>query len=126
MNWGGIDYRLTDYNSIERWWELIFSVYLLVSLHADEFIEHQHRNPDESAAALLPSLFNQHPHWERGTTWKSALNNLRLLLQPYNCWGWLEVWLQVFPIPELKRGLHRLMDCMDTFCILPIPLLKTA
>jgi len=121
---GWHDYRLTDYNSIERWWELVFSVYLLVSLHADEFIALQHRNPDESATAPPPSLFNQHPHWERGTTWKSALNNLRLLLQPYNCWGWLEVWLQVFPIPELKRRLHQLMDCMDTFRILPIPLLE--
>lgn len=30
---GWADYRLTDYAAIERWWELVFSTYLLVSLH---------------------------------------------------------------------------------------------
>jgi SRSO17 transposase len=29
---GWADFRLTDYTSIERWWEIIFSAYLLVSL----------------------------------------------------------------------------------------------
>jgi SRSO17 transposase len=129
---GWHDYRLTDYNSIERWWELIFSVYLLVSLHADESKQqqqHHHSNDsqsEDSQPAALPLLFNQHPHWELGITWKSALNNLRLLLQPYWCWAWLEIWLQIFPVPGLKRGLHQLMDDMDAFRILPIPLLKTA
>ncbi len=122
---GWHDYRLTDYNSIERGWELIFSVYLLVSLHADESIAQQQCNLDDSTPVASPLPFTQHPHWERGTTWKSALNNLRLLLQPYSGWGWLEVWLQVFPIPGLEHGLHQLMDCMDTFRILPIPILES-
>jgi hypothetical protein len=30
---GWADYRLTDYPAIERWWELVFSAYLMVSLH---------------------------------------------------------------------------------------------
>ncbi len=65
------DYRLTDYASIERWWELIFSAYLLVSLHADEFKQHQQIHIDDSPnTAPLP--FSVHPHWELGTTWKSA------------------------------------------------------
>ncbi|MEI2579991.1 hypothetical protein [Scytonema sp. PRP1] len=29
--------RLTDYESIERWWEIIFSAYLLVSIQATYF-----------------------------------------------------------------------------------------
>jgi hypothetical protein len=32
---GWTDYRLTDYPSIERWWSLVFSAYLLVSIHGD-------------------------------------------------------------------------------------------
>ncbi len=119
---GWHDYRLTEYSSIERWWELIFSAYLLVSLHADAF---QHLPPISSANAPVSAsprlLFSQHPHWELGMTWKSALNNLRLLLQPYCCWGWLEPWLQVVPIPELVYGLEQLMDWMDTFRLLPRP-----
>jgi SRSO17 transposase len=34
---GWADFRLTDYSSIERWWEILFSAYLLVSLHAHTF-----------------------------------------------------------------------------------------
>ena len=124
---GWHDYRLTDYASIERWWELIFSAYLLVSLHAEQFKQrHASQEKDETQPKLHSLPFSQHCDWELGTTWKSALNNLRLLLQPYWCWAWLEQWLQVFPVPGLKRGLHQLMDWIDTFQILPIPELKAA
>lgn len=123
---GWHDYRLTDYHSIERWWELVFSAYLLVSLHAEQF--KQSANPPQDATASTPpsALFQQHRHWEAGSTWKSALNNLRLLLQPYWCWAWLKLWLPIFPIPGLKRALHQLMDDMNHFRILPIPQLMAA
>jgi SRSO17 transposase len=124
---GWHDYRLTDYASMERWWELIFSAYLLVSFHAEEFKHYQQSQDNHappSPTHLLP--FSQHCDWKLGTTWKSALNNLRLLLQPYWCWGWLEQWLRVFPVPGLKRALHQLMDWMDTFKILPTLELKVA
>ena len=80
----------------------------------------------ETQPELHPLPFSKHCDWQLGTTWKSALNNLRLLLQPYWCWAGLEQWLQVFPVPGLKRALHQLMDWMDTFQILPIPDLKAA
>jgi SRSO17 transposase len=119
---GWHDYRLTDYPSIERWWELIFSAYLLVSAHAEQFQQHQ-TNQRENPTAVNPQLarFEQHPDWETGTTWKSALNNLRLLLQPYWCWAWIDDWLQAFAIPGLSVPLHQLMEAMDLFRILPIP-----
>lgn len=125
---GWHDYRLTDYQSIERWWELVFSAYLLVSLHADEFKRQQEvkteveSNETEKLRLGLKtaSPFSQHPNWEAGISWKSALNNLRLLLQPYCCWGQIEVWLGVFPIARLQHGLHQLMEQMDKFRILPI------
>ncbi|MBD2124211.1 hypothetical protein H6F68_25375 [Trichocoleus sp. FACHB-262] len=97
----------------------------MVSLHADAF---QHspqlkgENATVSSSPLLP--FKQHPFWELEMTWKSALNNLRLLRQPYCCWGWLEPWLQVFSIPELIYGFEQLMNWMDTFRLLPRPGLK--
>ncbi len=34
---GWTDFRLTDYPSIEWWWEIIFCAYLMVSLHAQRF-----------------------------------------------------------------------------------------
>jgi SRSO17 transposase len=118
---GWHDYRLTDYKSVERWWELIFSAYLLVSLHAEQFKQHQQSKTSGEIVPSQFSSFKQHPDWEAGTTWKSALNNLRLLLQPYWCWAWLEGWLQVFSVPGLKRAIHQLMDAMDQFRLLPIP-----
>lgn len=80
---GWHDYRLTDYNSTEYWWEIVLCAYLLVSLYAVQF---KHREKNTSTTTEITSNafpFRQHPHWEPGTTWRSALNNLRLLLQPY-------------------------------------------
>jgi len=37
MSWDGQIFALTDYQSIERWWELVFSAYLMISLHAQAF-----------------------------------------------------------------------------------------
>ena len=34
---GWADFRLTDYASIERWWEIVLSAYLLISWHANDF-----------------------------------------------------------------------------------------
>jgi SRSO17 transposase len=124
---GWSDYRLTDYQSIERWWELVMSAYLLVSLHADTFKAQAQSSTDSPAEEpRQPTPFEAHRHWERGETWKSALNNLRLLLQPYCCWGRIEPWLDVFPIPGLKRGFSRLMNWIDTFQSASIPEARAA
>lgn len=34
---GWADYRVTDYQEIERWWETVFSVYFMVSLQLSAF-----------------------------------------------------------------------------------------
>lgn len=62
----------------------------------------------------------QHARWEAGTTCQSALNNLRLLMQPFIFWCFLEPWLQVFPIPGLKRGFFKLMAHINDFRASPI------
>lgn len=113
---GWADFRLTDYGSIERWWEIIFSTYLLVSLQADYF-QSSSEQPESSkgTSGTVLEFFCQHPWWEEGTTWKSALNNLRLVIQPYIFYGLLAPWLEVFSIPGLKRGFCRLMMHMNCF-----------
>jgi SRSO17 transposase len=108
---GWHDYRLRDYRSIERWWELVFSAYLLVSLHAEELKKNQQLQAgDATELTPQPLPFSQQRDWELGVSWKSALNNLRLLVQPYWGWGWLEQGLQVVPVPGLKRALHQTTD----------------
>lgn len=59
--------------------------------------------------------FQSHSRWSACTTRKSALNNLRLLIQPFIFWCLLEPWLHVFPIPGLKRGFFKLMAYMNNF-----------
>lgn len=114
---GWADFRLTDYGSIERWWEIIFSAYLLVSLQADYFqscLESPEASGQGASGAILEG-FRQHPWWEAGVNWKSALNNLRLIIQPYIFYCLLAPWLEVFSIPGLKRGFFRLMMHMNCF-----------
>jgi hypothetical protein len=118
---GWTDFRLTDYQSIERWWELVFSAYLMISLHAQAFKDEAARNTQLSSKLSAPAgEFSQHPCWELGINWKSALNNLRLIIQPYIFWCLIEPWLQVFPIPGLKRCFFRLIEIMNCFRASPI------
>ena len=118
MNALWADFRLTAYSSIERWWEVVFSAYLLVTLHAERFKVIDVVS-ESVGSTRTPPPFTEHLRWECGTTWKSALNNLRLLLQTYVSWGAIERWLEIFSIPGLKRGLFKLMDKMNEFSILP-------
>lgn len=118
---GWADFRLTDYPSIERWWELVFSIYLLVSLHASQF-KLAPAAPAEcgSLSTSYPGEFSQHLRWELGINWKSALNNLRLVIQPYIFWCLIEPWIRVFRIPGLKRGFFKLIGIMNGFRVSPV------
>lgn len=98
------DYRLTDYASIERWWELVMSAYTLVSVQtrADEAT---------GAAAMsgLPTPLVEHPARDMGTGWKHHLNTLRLLLLP---------WLPLLPhahATAIQSGFAALASLANTF-----------
>jgi hypothetical protein len=56
------------------------------------------------------------------TTWKSALNNLRLIIQSYIFYCLIQPWLQVFKIPGMKRCFLKLIDLMNDFRASPISL----
>ena len=122
---GWADFRLTDYESIERWWEIIFSTYLLVSIQAT-YIPFNHQSnsifPSElSSNSEIPiSQHSQHPYWDFGMTWKSALNNLRLIIQPYILYCLIQPWLTVFCIPGLKRCFLKLIEFMNNFRASPV------
>lgn len=121
MNWALADFRLTDYASIERWWQIVFSTYLLVSFQANEFKSAAKKQAENNSISPSPiEQFSQHSWWELGTNWKSALNNLRLIIQPYVFWCLVELWLRVFPIPGMKRGFFKLIGIMNGFRASPI------
>ena len=75
---GWADFRVTDYVQIERWWEVVMSAYLLVSLHS---VKGSLLNP-EAGANRPPSEvteFTKHAWWDEEKGWKNLLNNLRLV-----------------------------------------------
>ncbi len=107
---GWADFRLTEYAAIERWWELVSSAYLLVSLHCQPF-----QTPDAGLPKLSDAHASAHPHWKPANGWKRTLNNLRLLLHPFLVLWLILPWLTVFAIPHLELGLHHLISCINCY-----------
>jgi SRSO17 transposase len=103
---GWADFRMTQYSQIEKWWEMVMSAFLMVSLFADAF---------HDACPITQKLFAQHPWWNNQSGWKHLLNNLRLIIQPLICFNWLKRWLEVFPIASLQFGFEQLMGQMNQF-----------
>lgn len=122
---GWADFRLTDYESIERWWEIIFSTYLLVSIQATSFQFNQQLTTTStsgfsSSSHVHISQHSQYPDWESGTTWKSALNNLRLIIQPYIFYCLIQQELTVFNIPGMRRCFLKLIEFVNDFRASPV------
>lgn len=118
---GWADFRVTDYASIERWWEVVLSAYLLITCHANDFQNKaQTHNAQTTSTSTSAMPFESHRRWQTDISWKSTLNNLRLLIQPFIFWCLLEPWLHVFPILGFKRGFFKLMAYMNDFRASPI------
>ncbi len=103
---GWADFRLTHYAQIQRWWEVVSSAYLMVSLYSDSLLK---------SSTQSQSKFSAHPWWDIRTGWKNLLNNLRLILQPFIYFNLIKPWLKVFPIPQLTLGFPRLIALMNEF-----------
>ena len=106
---GWADYRLTAYQDIERWWELVSSAYLMVSLQTPVLALLNATLADQDN----PSPVVQHPWWHSEGGWKPTLNNLPRLIQPFCAACLLLPWLSVFPLPDLIEPLHFLLSCMN-------------
>ena len=89
MNWA--DFRLTDYAQIQKWWEIVMSAYLLVSLHSQNLHNVEGKGIKESTDPVV-SKFREHQWWDFGLGWKNQLNNLRLVMQPYQFFNLLKPW----------------------------------
>ena len=103
---GWADFRVTSYPQIERWWEIVCSAYLLVSLHSEQLL----KLPSQSE-----SKFSSHPWWNDKSGWNNILNNLRLILQPFVFFNLIKPWLKVFKIPELCQGFLKLQRLINYF-----------
>jgi len=79
---GWADFRMTSYAQIERWWEIVMSAYLLVSLHTSLLHQPQLQLNTTCCSTAIALKLVQHPDWNQASSWKQVLNNLRLVIQP--------------------------------------------
>jgi SRSO17 transposase len=113
---GWADFRLTHYTDIEKWWEIVCSAYLMVSLHSIALSTLKKPLNDISISTTgLGLLLAEHHHWDCNNGWKNLLNNLRLIVQPFLADNILKFWLKILPIPHLALGLSRLIAFMNRF-----------
>ena len=123
---GWADFRLTEYQDIEKWWEIVSSAYLMVSLQAQICTggspAQAHTEPSMSLEeppsmqqADVQERFYQHKWWDPRRGWKMTLNNLRLIIQPYMSYCLMLPWLHVFTIPFFQDGFERLIASMNDF-----------
>jgi hypothetical protein len=57
----------------------------------------------------------QQKWWAPGKGWKTTLNHLRLIIQPYLSSCLILPWLQVFVMPLFKEGFESLIAIMNKF-----------
>jgi hypothetical protein len=103
---GWADFRVTEYSRIEKWWEIVMSAYLMISLQSEQLNKQEEANL--SLGKSTQEEIKKHPFWDEGKGWKNILNNLRLLMQPLCCFNILKPWLVVVFNPQIIRLFCRL------------------
>ncbi|MBE9211097.1 IS701 family transposase [Nostoc sp. LEGE 06077] len=113
---GWTDYRFTNFQHIERWWEIIFSVYTMISLNSPVFLGLNQSHQLETEAQENNDVdFSNHPQWNHESGWKNTLNNLRLIIQPLLLFWLIYPWLSIFPSSDLLLGFNHLIAAMNQF-----------
>ena len=112
---GWTDYRFTNFNEINRWWELIFSAYLMISLNSEVFESLNYCDTPKSEVSKTKIECAAHPEWNYQMGWKNVLNNVRLLIQPTFLFWLILPWLEIFPNSDLLRGFNSLISTINQF-----------
>ena len=113
---GWTDYRFTNFQHIERWWEIIFCVYTMISLNSPAFLSLNQSHQLAPDILEISSVdFSLHQQWNHQTGWKNTLNNLRLIVQTLLLFWLIYPWLDVFPNSNLLLGFNQLISAMNGF-----------
>lgn len=110
---GWTNYRFTNFEQIDKWWEIIFSAYWMISSLSSEL-----RESSSTQDSLANVYF--HSQYSNQGGWKATLNNLRLIIQPTILFWTIIPWLDVFPNRSLLLGFHQLLATVnDVFSYFP-------
>jgi hypothetical protein len=113
---GWTDYRFTNFKDIERWWEVIFCVYTMISLNSPAFLAIAQSDQIQTKSQKSNFVdFSNHQQWNHKSGWKYVLNNLRLVVQPLLSFWLVYPWLDIFPNSNLLLGFNHLISAMNQF-----------
>jgi len=113
---GWTDYRFTHFKDIERWWEIIFCVYTMISLNSPAFLALNQPHQIQTERQKSNSVdFSNHQQWNHASGWKNVLNNLRLVVQPLLLFCLVSPWLDIFRNSNLLLGFNHLISAMNQF-----------
>ena len=107
---GWTDYRFTKFKDIQKWWEIIFCVYTMISLNSPAFLSlNQSLEVEHDVVDNTDVQVSNHEQWNHECGWKNVLNNLRLLIQPIMMLWLIFPWLDIFPNSKLLLGFNQLI-----------------
>ncbi|OYD89180.1 IS701 family transposase [Nostoc sp. 'Peltigera membranacea cyanobiont' 210A] len=113
---GWTDYRFTNFQHIERWWEMIFCVYTMISLNSSALLGlNLSRKIQPELQKNSDADFSNHQQWNHESGWKNTLNNLRLIAQPLLLFWLIYPWIHIFPNSNLLLGFNQLISAMNQF-----------
>lgn len=113
---GWTDYRFTNFQHIERWWEIIFCVYTMISLNSPALLGlNKSRQIETEVKENSDVDFSNHQQWNHECGWKNTLNNLRLIAQPLLLFWLIYPWIHIFPNSNLLLGFNQLISEMNQF-----------
>ena len=110
---GWTDYRFTNFKDIEKWWEIIFCVYTMISLNSQAFLSLNYNYTKENKVVNNSADFSIHQQWNHEAGWKNTLNNIRLIIQPTLLLWIIYPWLDIFPSANLLLGLNHLIAAIN-------------
>ncbi len=118
---GWTNYRFTNFNEINKWWEIIFSAYWMISSHAKVFSDlNQYQALSDSNISDQESIadFSLHQQWSDKKGWKATLNNFRLIIQPTILFWMIIPWLDSFSQPFFTTRFSSAYRCHESILFL--------
>ena len=113
---GWTDYRFTNFQHIERWWEIIFCVYTMISLNSPALLALNQSCQVKTERQINSHIdFSNHQQWNHECGWKNVLKNLRLIVQPLLLFWLIYPWIDIFPNSQFLLGFNHLIAAMNQF-----------
>ena len=111
---GWTDYRLTKAEDILKWWEIINSVYWMISLNTKPLrVLWQKR--DKNSEQKKENRPINHEDWRECNSWKNTLINYRILIQPIIIFCTILPWLKIMRNEILWSGFNDLLGCANHY-----------